>query len=84
MEPITRFESKTVVLPVDNVDTDQIVPARFLTVTTRDGMGAHLFADWRTDPAFVLNQPEAVGASILGNLRGGGYVLAQQEPSIAR
>ncbi len=65
MDPFKRLESKTVVLPMDNVDTDQIVPARFLTVTTRDGMGANLFADWRNDPGFVLNLPASAGASIL-------------------
>lgn len=65
MEPFKTFESKTVVLPVDNVDTDQIIPARFLTVTTRGGMGKNLFADWRLDPDFVLNQPTSAGALIL-------------------
>ena len=65
MEPFKTLESKTVVLPLDNVDTDQIIPARFLTVTTRDGMGKNLFADWRLDPDFVLNQPASTGAMIL-------------------
>lgn len=65
MEPFKTLESKTVVLPRDNVDTDQIIPARFLTVTTRDGMGKNLFADWRLDPDFVLNQPASAGALIL-------------------
>ncbi len=71
MEPIHVFSAKTVVLPVDNVDTDQIIPARFLKVTTKVGIGKNLFADWRYDatgkpkPDFVLNKPEADGAMIL-------------------
>ena len=65
MEPIRQLTSKTVALPIDNVDTDQIIPARFLTITTKDGLGANLFADWRNDPKFVLNQPETAGAQIL-------------------
>jgi 3-isopropylmalate/(R)-2-methylmalate dehydratase small subunit len=71
MKPITEIRSRTVVLPVDNVDTDQIIPARFLVTTSRDGLGKGLFADWRFDaegrprPDFVLNRPEAQGASVL-------------------
>lgn len=71
MDPITSFSSRAVVLPAENVDTDQIIPARFLTVTDKTGLGAALFADWRLDaagepdPDFVLNQPEAEGAGIL-------------------
>ena len=65
MKPIRQLTSKTVVLPVDNVDTDQIIPARFLTITTKEGLGENLFADWRSDPNFVLNRPEAEGARIL-------------------
>lgn len=65
MEPFRTLTSKTVVLPVDNVDTDQIIPARFLTITTKEGLGEGLFADWRSDPEFVLNQPAARDASIL-------------------
>ena len=71
MDPIKTIRSRTVVLPVSNVDTDQIIPARFLTTTTRSGLGAHLFADWRYggDGApkadFVLNRPEAKGCAIL-------------------
>jgi 3-isopropylmalate/(R)-2-methylmalate dehydratase small subunit len=69
--PIRRWTSRTVVLPVENVDTDQIIPARFLTTTTRAGLGRALFADWRYDASgaprggFVLDTPEAQGASIL-------------------
>jgi 3-isopropylmalate/(R)-2-methylmalate dehydratase small subunit len=71
MDPIRTFQSKTVTLPIDNVDTDQIIPARFLKVTSKVGIGKHLFADWRYDaagkpkPDFVLNKPEAQGAQVL-------------------
>lgn len=71
MEPIRPFESKIVVLPVENIDTDQIIPARFLKVTDRAGLGEALFADWRYDGAgrpnedFILNRPGARGAEIL-------------------
>jgi 3-isopropylmalate/(R)-2-methylmalate dehydratase small subunit len=71
MEPIRTFTSKTVVLPSENVDTDQIIPARFLKVTSKIGIGKHLFADWRYDaagtakPDFILNRPEAAGAAVL-------------------
>jgi 3-isopropylmalate/(R)-2-methylmalate dehydratase small subunit len=68
---VTRFTSRTLVLPVDNVDTDQIIPARYLKGTSRHGLGRWLFADWRYDaegrprPEFVLNRPEAEGAAVL-------------------
>jgi 3-isopropylmalate/(R)-2-methylmalate dehydratase small subunit len=71
IEPVSVLTSRTAVLPVDNVDTDQIIPARFLTTTQRTGLGRHLFADWRRDErnepreAFVLNRPEAAGAQVL-------------------
>jgi 3-isopropylmalate/(R)-2-methylmalate dehydratase small subunit len=52
-------------LPVDDVDTDQIIPAAFLKTTGRDGLGAGLFSSWREDPSFVLNRPEAAGARFL-------------------
>ena len=71
MEPIRTIRSRTVVLASTNIDTDQIMPARFLTTTTRDGLGQHLFADWRYDGAgqpiadFVLNQSAAAGCQIL-------------------
>ena len=47
MQPLKRVRSRTVVLPSSNVDTDQIIPARFLTTTTKEGLGRQLFADWR-------------------------------------
>ena len=66
-----KFESKTVVLPIDNIDTDQIIPARFLKTISKAGLGDQLFYDWRyaadgTPKAdFVLNRPEAKGAQVL-------------------
>ena len=71
MEPLTTLVSRTVVLPSANIDTDQIIPARFLTTTTRAGLGEQLFADWRYDASgapradFPLNQPAARGCRIL-------------------
>jgi 3-isopropylmalate/(R)-2-methylmalate dehydratase small subunit len=71
MQAIHRIRSRTVVLPAADVDTDQIIPARFLTTTSRDGLGRALFADWRFDaqgrprPEFVLNRPDAAGCAIL-------------------
>ena len=65
------FDSSYVVLPREHVDTDQIVPARFLTTTRRDGLGPHAFHDWRyradgtPDPAFPLNRPPAGEARVL-------------------
>jgi 3-isopropylmalate/(R)-2-methylmalate dehydratase small subunit len=71
MQSVKRVRSKTVVIVASNIDTDQIIPARFLTTTTKDGLGKQLFADWRylSDGApnadFILNRPEARGAEIL-------------------
>jgi 3-isopropylmalate/(R)-2-methylmalate dehydratase small subunit len=71
MEPLKTLNSRTVLLPIDNVDTDQIIPARFLKGTTKNGLGEKLFSDWRYDaqgspkPEFVLNRPEAQGAQVL-------------------
>jgi len=71
MEPIKTFTSKTVVLPTENIDTDQIIPARFLKATSKNGLGEKLFADWRfaadgsVKPDFPLNRPEAQGAHVL-------------------
>src|ERR1700757_3920332 len=71
MEPFVTLTSRTVVLPAANIDTDQIIPARFLTTTTRSGLGERLFADWRYDEhgapraEFALNQPAAAGCRIL-------------------
>jgi 3-isopropylmalate/(R)-2-methylmalate dehydratase small subunit len=71
MEPIQPFSGRLVPLAVANVDTDQIIPARFLKTIDREGLGTSLFADWRYDadgrprPEFILNQPRAAGGTIL-------------------
>jgi 3-isopropylmalate/(R)-2-methylmalate dehydratase small subunit len=65
MEPFRTLVARSVVLDADDVDTDQIIPARFLKGTTKTGLGAHLFAGWRADPGFVLNRPEVRGAQVL-------------------
>jgi 3-isopropylmalate/(R)-2-methylmalate dehydratase small subunit len=71
MEPIKQLHSTTVVMPSTNIDTDQIIPARFLTVTTKLGLGKSLFADWRymsdgrPNPDFILNQAAAANSHIL-------------------
>jgi 3-isopropylmalate/(R)-2-methylmalate dehydratase small subunit len=71
MAPFTELTSRCVVLPASNVDTDQIIPARFLKTVSRRGLGEHLFADWRLDEHgrprsdFPLNSVGAKGASIL-------------------
>src|SRR5882724_3282603 len=71
MQPLKTFVSRTVALPIDNVDTDQIIPARFLKGTTKNGLGEKLFSDWRYDgqgnrkAEFVLNRPESEGAQVL-------------------
>lgn len=71
MEKIDIVRSRTVVMPGTDTDTDQIVPARFLTTTTRKGLGKALFADWRYEKDgkpksdFILNTPAAAGCRIL-------------------
>ena len=71
MDPIKVIRSRTVVMSSTNIDTDQIIPARYLTTTTREGLGAALFADLRNGPDgsprpdFVLNRPESRGCRIL-------------------
>ncbi|OGO41693.1 MAG: 3-isopropylmalate dehydratase small subunit [Chloroflexi bacterium RBG_16_57_9] len=70
-EPFTPFSSKVIPLPAENVDTDQIIPARFLKVTDKAGLGDNLFSDWRYNadgtpkPNFILNKPEMRGRQIL-------------------
>ncbi len=71
MIKFTPFESGLVVLPIDNIDTDQIIPARFLKTISKDGLGDQLFYDWRYDaqgapkPDFILNTEQAKAAQIL-------------------
>jgi 3-isopropylmalate/(R)-2-methylmalate dehydratase small subunit len=71
MQPLRRVRSRTLVIASSDIDTDQIIPARFLTTTDKEGLGKQLFADWRYQAdgspkrEFVLNQPEARGAEIL-------------------
>ncbi|NMC78629.1 MAG: 3-isopropylmalate dehydratase small subunit [Chloroflexi bacterium] len=71
MQRFTTITSKVVPLPYNDIDTDQIIPARFLKITDKVGLGANLFADWRYEPDgqpkadFILNQPEYQGAQVL-------------------
>ena len=71
-EPFTSFTSRVIPLPAENVDTDQVVPARYLKVTDKDGLAEALFRDWRfnedgslKEPRFILDQPEMAGRQIL-------------------
>jgi 3-isopropylmalate/(R)-2-methylmalate dehydratase small subunit len=65
VSPFVRHRGKAVALPRRDVDTDQIIPKQFLKGVDRTGFGASLFFDWRADPNFELNRPEAQGATIL-------------------
>ncbi len=71
MAQFTKLTSRIVAMPINDIDTDQIIPARFLKATDKKGMGDHLFADWRYNPDdspkpdFVLNKKESQGAQIL-------------------
>ena len=71
MSGVSSITSRSVALPIANIDTDQIIPARFLTTTSRAGLGRHAFQDWRwredgsANPDFALNRPEHAGAAIL-------------------
>ncbi len=71
MQPLKTFQGKVVTLPVNDIDTDQIIPARFLKTIEKLGLGDNLFQDWRyladgsPNPEFVLNQPHAKGCTVL-------------------
>src|SRR5215472_921604 len=71
MNKFTTFTSRLAPLPIDNVDTDQIIPARFLKTISKAGLGDQLFYDWRYDaegqpkPEFILNRPEGRVAQVL-------------------
>jgi 3-isopropylmalate/(R)-2-methylmalate dehydratase small subunit len=71
MEKFTTFTSRIAALPIDNIDTDQIIPARFLKTISKTGLGDQLFFDWRYDsegkpkPDFILNTPEGHAAQVL-------------------
>jgi 3-isopropylmalate/(R)-2-methylmalate dehydratase small subunit len=71
MKKFTKFESRLLPFPIDNIDTDQIIPARFLKTITKEGLDKQLFNDWRYDaegnpkPDFILNQPQAKGVEVL-------------------
>ena len=65
MNPLPRVEGRVAVLDRPDVDTDQIIPKQFLKRIERTGYGEFLFYDWRQDPEFELNRPEAAGAAIL-------------------
>lgn len=71
MQPIKIINSRAISIPQDDIDTDQIIPARFLKVTDKAGLAANLFSDWRYNAdgspkeGFILNEPEAQGAQIL-------------------
>ena len=69
-EPIQTFRSKMIPIPTPNVDTDQIIPARYLKVTDKHQLGQYLFSDWRYRdgepiPDFILNRPEMRGRAVL-------------------
>lgn len=73
MQPLKEIHSRFVPLPIENIDTDQIIPARFLKATTRDGFGKNLFRDWRYQnndeqqpiPSFALNQSQYSGTILV-------------------
>ena len=71
MKPFLPFKSRLVPIPANNIDTDQIIPARFLKTTSKEGLDKQLFCDWRYDgdgkpkPDFILNTPRGQGREIL-------------------
>jgi 3-isopropylmalate/(R)-2-methylmalate dehydratase small subunit len=65
MKPFIAFESGVVPMPINNIDTDQIIPARFLKTTSKEGLDKNLFADWRMDSNFILNTPRGQNRAVL-------------------
>ncbi|HEX4809741.1 MAG TPA: 3-isopropylmalate dehydratase small subunit [Bryobacteraceae bacterium] len=71
MDKFIKFTSRLAPLPIDNIDTDQVIPARFLKTTSKIGLGDQLFNDWRYDadgnpkPDFILNAPQGKAAQVL-------------------
>lgn len=71
MAKFEALQSRLLPMPIDNIDTDQIIPARFLKTTTKEGLDKQLFCDWRYDaqgnpkPDFILNTPRAQGVAVL-------------------
>src|SRR3546814_20587353 len=86
MTGFTQLTSRTVVLRERNIDTDQIIPARFLTTTQRDGLGRFAFNDWRyladgrPNPDFALNRPENAGPALLFAGHNFGCASSPQHP----
>ncbi len=89
MKPLTTIRSRTAVLTHENIDTDRIIPARFLTTTGREGLGRFAFHDWRyradgaLDSTFALNQPTARGCEILVTGRNFGCGSSREHASWA-
>lgn len=71
MKKFTHIASRAIPLPIDNIDTDQIIPAQYLRATSRQGFGEYVFANWRytetsePNPEFILNEPNRRGAEVL-------------------
>ena len=82
-EPLLRIASRSVVLAQTNIDTDQIIPARFLSTTERKGLGKHAFNDWRwladgtPNPEFPFNRAENIGARIQDSLIGRDVIISR-------
>src|SRR5437660_10465406 len=84
MKPFRTLTSRALVLDRPDVDTDQIIPKQFLKRIERTGFGEFLFFDWRKDPDFELNRPEAEGARILLAGRNFGCGSSRDHPPWAR
>src|SRR5260370_8371631 len=84
MEPFVTHTGRALPLRRTNVDTDQIIPAVYLKRVARDGFGEGLFAAWREDPSFVLNQPRYQGTTILVAGRDFGPGASRGHPVLPR